>query len=245
MAMSSSSRGVRPEHTLLHLRKGPFGALLCWLLVLILLAPAITGDRSKGPLLDLLICAVLFSGLRAASPGRRSLIVWAILVAADLSSHWTAFLVRDRLSFTIHYGLSLLILLFTTRAILAAILRNSQVSLETLKASVCVYLLLGLIWVYIYALIDLAVPGSFQIRRFVEEEQFGHLVVSEAFPTLLYFSYCTMTTLGFGDILPLSAPAQTFSYLEAIVGQIYLTVLIARLVGMHITQSSGEGPPRP
>ena len=62
---------------------------------------------------------------------------------------------------------------------------------------------------------------------------------------LLYFSYSTLTTLGYGDILPLSAPARTFSYLEAIVGQIYLTVLIARLVGMHITQSSAEGPQRP
>jgi hypothetical protein len=154
---------------------------------------------------------VLFSGLRAAGPGRRSLIVRGILVAADLSSHWTAFLVHDRLSFTLHYGLSLLILLYTTRAILVAILRDSQVSLETLKAAVCVYLLLGLIWVYIYALIDLAVPGSFQIRRFAEGDQFGHLVVNEAFPTLLYFSHSTMTTLGFGDILPMSAPAKTFS----------------------------------
>jgi hypothetical protein len=166
------------------------------------------------------------------------LLVCAVLLIADLASHWTSVFIPDRTSFALHYGLSLVILAYTTRAILLAIIRDSQVTIETLKAAVCVYLLLGLVWVYVYALIDLALPGSFQIRLDHEEARFGHLVVAESFPTLFYFSYSTLTTLGYGDILPLSGPARTFSYLQAIVGQIYLTVLIARLVGMHITQAT-------
>ena len=230
---------IRAELTLLRVCQGAYGSLLCWLMGLILIAPWLTGGRNKGLILDLLNCIVLLSGVRAANPRRQSLFVCALLLIADLCSHWTAVFIPDRASFALHYGLTFAILVYTTRTILLAIVRNSQVTLETLKASVCVYLLIGLAWVYIYALIDLALPGSFLIRLDSQAVHFGHLVVSESFPTLLYFSYSTLTTLGYGDILPLTGPARTFSYLQAIVGQIYLTVLIARLVGMHITQTSG------
>jgi hypothetical protein len=231
---------TKVEFPLWRLACGPYGTLLAWLLALSLLSPILTGDRNMGLFLDLLDCGVLLAALRAASPRRRVLVACAVLVLADLTTHWMAVAIPDRLSFAIHYLLSFLILAFATRIILSAIIRNTQVTIETLKAAVCVYLLLGLIWVYLYALIDLAIPGSFLIRRVGEGSRFGHLLVSGAFPKLLYFSYSTITTLGFGDILPLSGPAQTASYLEAIVGQIYLTVLIARLVGMHISQSSAK-----
>jgi hypothetical protein len=184
---------------------------------------------------------VLLTGLWAAARTRRALFIGLALVTADLATHWPAVAIADDTAFAIHYGLTLLILIYTTCTILMAIIRQSQVTLETLKAAVCVYLLIGLLWVYIYALIDLAQPGSFLIRRHDDGPNFAHLLVSRSFPELLYFSYSTLTTLGFGDILPLSGLARTLSYLESIVGQFYLTVLIARLVGMHITQSSGEG----
>jgi hypothetical protein len=240
MTRTSTGRGL----TLLSLVKGPYGMLLSWLFALNILAPLLSGTRLSGLFLDLLNCGVLLTGIRAASPVRRSLVLGAILVAADLTSHWTSVILPDRASFAVHYGLTLVILAYTTATILSAILRNSQITLETLKAAVCVYLLIGLLWVYVFALIDLAIPGSFLIRRGLEGNHFGHLTVNEAYAKLLYFSYATLTTLGYGDILPLSALAQTFSYLEAIVGQLYLTVLIARLVGMHITQSSGDSSQR-
>jgi hypothetical protein len=234
----------RAELSLLRLTSGPYGTLLCWLLGLNALAPAFSGGRKVGLLLDLIACGVLLAGVRAASPGRKSLGIVAILIVADLATHWPAVHVHSRATFVIHYGLTFLILGFTTCTILSSIVRNSQVTLETLKAAACVYLLVGLSWVYLFALVDLAIPGSFLVRESAEEHSYGHLVVSESFPTLLYFSYSTLTTLGFGDILPLSGPARTLSYLEAIVGQIYLTMLIARLVGMHITQSANDGSQR-
>jgi hypothetical protein len=234
----------RADFVLLRLAGGRYGALLCWLLAVSVLAPGLTGGRFMGLLLDLLMCAVLLAGLRAARPDRWALAVASILIVADLISHLASVYIPDRAEFALHYGVTLLVLGFATRTILSMIVRDSQVTLETLKAAVCVYLLIGLIWVYIFALIDLAIPGSFLIRRDAEGDRFDPLLVSAAFPKLLYFSYATLTTLGYGDILPLSGPARTFSYLEAIVGQVYLTVLIARLVGMHITQSSGEGRQR-
>ncbi len=223
------------------LARGPYGLLLVWLLALCLLAPLIDGTGRTISMFDLMICVIMLSGLHAAQSTRRALVAATALIVSDLFSHWNAIAIPDEVSFLIHYTINLLILLFVTHSILTHIIADNQVTIETLKAAVCVYLLLGLVWLYIYALIDVLIPGSFLIRRQVPVNRFGHLVVGDSFAELLYFSYTTMTTLGFGDILPLSNFARTFSYLEAIVGQIFLTILIARLVGMHITRSSREG----
>ena len=83
-------------------------------------------------------------------------------------------------------------------------------------------------WVFFYALLNKIEPESFYIgKSSMRDQRF----------ILVYYSFVTLTTLGYGDITPLSSPASSFSILEAIVGQIYMTVLIARLVGIHISQS--------
>jgi hypothetical protein len=94
-----------------------------------------------------------------------------------------------------------------------------------LSASACVYLLLGLVWCYIYALLDYFFPGS--ILPVLETNLF------ENFSRYLYFSLVTLTTLGYGDITPTTRIAQNWVVLEAIVGQLYLTMLVARLVGLY------------
>ena len=72
--------------------------------------------------------------------------------------------------------------------------------------------------------------------RSTEVREAGHLLIRQDLHRLLYFSFCTLTTLGYGDVVPLRGFAQTACYMEAIVGQIFLTVLVARLVGMHISR---------
>jgi hypothetical protein len=57
---------------------------------------------------------------------------------------------------------------------------------------------------------------------------------------VLYFSFTTLTTLGYGDIVPVSAIARALTSIEAITGQIYLAVLVARLVGLNIAESMGQ-----
>ena len=95
-----------------------------------------------------------------------------------------------------------------------------------IMGAICVYFLIGLIWADVFFILETLQPGSFQIPP----EQVGQA-------TLDYFSYVTLTTLGYGDITPISAPARSLSLLEAMMGQLYLAVLIARLVGIHIAQS--------
>ena len=120
---------------------------------------------------------------------------------------------------------SLLFYGFIIFELLRYIIRCKIVDSSILSASACVYLLLGLFWCYVYALLDYYFPGS--ILPIVEIDIFDN------FSRYLYFSFVTLTTLGYGDITPSTKVAQNWVVLEAIIGQFYLTVLVARLVGLY------------
>jgi Ion channel len=96
---------------------------------------------------------------------------------------------------------------------------------------VAVYLLLGLLWGVWYEIIELLQPGSFAVAS--QKAQAG-------LPQLAYFSFTTLTTLGFGDIVPLSPLARSLVILEALVGQLFPVILIARLVTIEIDPQRGN-----
>ncbi|NIO10972.1 MAG: hypothetical protein GTO40_24365 [Deltaproteobacteria bacterium] len=110
------------------------------------------------------------------------------------------------------------------------------VTVDTISGAICIYLLIGLMWAELYSLIEFIQPGSFTIQKFLPDAP-GYNPQHQN-PLFLYYSFVTLTTLGYGDITPLSPPARAFSFLEAVVGQIFVAVMIARLVGLHIAHSS-------
>jgi hypothetical protein len=85
------------------------------------------------------------------------------------------------------------------------------------------YLLLGLVWGVIYATIEMHAPGSFA----------GTLRLDERLSDWVYYSFVTLTTVGYGDITPLSMAARAVAMLEALVGQLYPAIIIARLVSLQ------------
>jgi voltage-gated potassium channel len=110
---------------------------------------------------------------------------------------------------------------------LRQVLTGPQVDLNRIAGAVCVYILMGYAWVIFYLLAALTTRDAF-----VGISASG---VSEVLSQLTYFSFVTLTTLGYGDISPLAPIAQSLAYLEAIVGQLYLAILIAGLVGAHLS----------
>lgn len=111
--------------------------------------------------------------------------------------------------------------------LLRFILASEEVTREVLFAAVIIYLLMALMWSFAYMVLETLVSGSFNIP------QSGFEVRQFAF---LYYGFVTITTLGYGDITPLSHQAGALTILEAIVGQIYLVVLVAFLVGMFVSR---------
>ena len=132
-------------------------------------------------------------------------------------------------------GFDQLYLLLLLSFLISSALRTAKQVLFTgdidgkkILGAICLYLLMGLIWAVLYTLVQLTFPGSFT-----------HISSDSAwftlFPDFIYFSFVTITTLGFGDISPLSPISRFLVYFEAIVGQFYMAILVASLVGSHMS----------
>ena len=109
---------------------------------------------------------------------------------------------------------------------------EGEVSGEILCGSISIYLLLGLVWAFAYAVLERFEPGS--VRGSAE----SLLDLQQ----LLAFSFVTLTTLGYGDVVPVTLRARVLASAEAIAGQLYLAVLVARLVGLHLAQRVNAKP---
>lgn len=122
-------------------------------------------------------------------------------------------------------------------AILGRTLRARHVTFDTISAALCVYMLIGLAWAFIYTALFVFDKGAFS---FPHNEVLGTTTFDEAhhvLSALMYYSFVTLSTVGYGDITPVSSTARSFSALEAIFGQFYIAILVASLVGIRISQS--------
>jgi len=119
---------------------------------------------------------------------------------------------------------------FITAGELRNMIRHRTVTRETISMSISVYLMLGITWSILYILIFLERPGSF---RFAEGDD---LTAGHVFPVFIYFSLTTLATIGYGDITPVTLLARYAAVAEGITGQFYLAILVARLVGMSMSQ---------
>nr|WP_319495606.1 potassium channel family protein [uncultured Desulfobacter sp.] len=117
--------------------------------------------------------------------------------------------------------ISLLIVLFIFRA--------PVVTRDVVAAALVVYLFSAMLFAKLYLILELAYPGSFSV---------AHDTIRDNPGILKYFSMVTLSTLGYGDLSPINDKSQTLAGMEAIFGQIYLAVLIARLVGMQALPNS-------
>jgi voltage-gated potassium channel len=126
----------------------------------------------------------------------------------------------------------LLFFIYITWNELRAVLRQKEVTGETISLSISIYLLFGLTWGLLYIVIYYLQPHAFS---------FGGSAISgtEVYPVLVYFSLTTISTVGFGDITPLTLQARYAAVAEGITGQFYLAILVARLVGLYMSRTAG------
>ncbi len=128
----------------------------------------------------------------------------------------------------------LLFFIYITWCELRTVLRQKEVTGETISLSISIYLLFGVNWALLYILLLYLQPHSFSFGSSpVPAEQ--HM-----FPILIYFSLTTLSTVGFGDITPLSLQARYAAVAEGITGQFYLAILVARLVGLYMSRPRGS-----
>ncbi|MBI5897001.1 MAG: two pore domain potassium channel family protein [Desulfobacterales bacterium] len=211
------------------LPKGRFTKLLLLLLGMLVVAPLLDAFLHLKLLEDLFLTAVFIYATYAFSRDKRLLITAVCLALPAIALTWLSPVVNLRW-LTISGNLCDVAFIFTiTIAILAHIFRQKDVSADVIAGAIVVYLLMAVMWSQLYWVLESFRPGQFNVPA-------GDGQITPAL--MRYFSLVTITTVGYGDITPLTPVARAFANLEAVMGQLYLVIQVAWLVGMHVTMKS-------
>ena len=206
--------------------RGRFLYLLIYILALIAIQPFDEAIGHFGLLLDVAISAILVSAIYAVSQKTRQTVIGILLAVPLLITLWTKQLFDIRWLQIPETIIGIAFFGFIIALILNFIFNQDEVKGDLIAGAAAVYLLLAIAWTYAYRLIEMIQPGSFALA---EAQSFMQ-------STYLYYSFVTITTLGYGDIFPVSTAAKSCAILEAVTGQLYLVITVAWLVGVHVSQ---------
>jgi len=208
---------------------GHFEMLFVALLLALIIKPFFKGFVGIQILTNLLFTivyiAAIFTVIQTPKIFRFSLAVVIPTVAVT----WLSYLVPSYLLILGERILNLIFFAYTGALLLLYLSREEYITRNVIMCAMSTYLVMGFMWASAYILLESLYPGSFQLVH--KNDPSGDL---------LYFSFVTITTLGYGDILPLTMKARALVVVETVLGQMYVAVMIARLVGIQIAQKMAE-----
>lgn len=206
---------------------------LCVLILNILVSPFVD-QFSGGFLVETALLTLVFLSALLAIGGRLRTLIGAVLVAPALVGEWLSYWQPDLPLSVVILGSGLVFVGFVVLEFLRFILHAPRVDFGVLCAGIATYLMLGLLWSFAYILVDGLVPNSFVFTVGpTSSHSMNHF-------NALYFSFTTLSTVGYGDIVPLSGAARMLAMVEAVFGMFYVTLLIARLVSLYSSKSPLE-----
>ncbi|MBA4063789.1 MAG: hypothetical protein C0501_08770, partial [Isosphaera sp.] len=191
-------------------------------------------------LIDLLISAIFLAALRVVFTDAKLRAAAVLLGVPALGGMWAAYLVpgAPRLSESVVLHLCAAVSFgFTIGAVLRGVFREDGVTVDDVYGAFCGYLLLGLLFGHLYAAVELVRPGSFQGAGMSAPARDDHHFL------LTYFSFLTLTTVGYGDVVPAADAARGLVVAEAVAGQFYLAGLIAEVIGRRVGQARRKADP--
>lgn len=216
----------------LGLRRFSMVQLLIAFALLFFFLPFVEEIKGGDLIVSVLLSLVLLSAVLAVASRGRMLTVALLLaipaVAGRWINHFQPHLVPPAIFLVAGIGL----VAFVVVNLLRFVLRAPSVDAEVICASISAYLMLGLIWTMAYWLVEQLTPGAFAFNTTT-----GTKETMEGF-NAFYFSFITLSTVGYGDITPVSKVARMLAAMEAITGLLYVAVLIARLVAIYSTPKS-------
>lgn len=206
-----------------------FLILLCLILGLLVFVPILQRFVAVRFFVDIFITAIFISMVYTFSYRKVHVVVGVFLAVVMLASRWLQYLDPNKWILPIGMLAGVIFIAMVIAVIIGLIIKSEEVCREIIYAAILMYLLAALMWAFIYTFLELVDPASFNIEL---NRSDGYL------PVFQYYSFVTITTLGYGDITPSSDVAKAFSVLEAVIGQLYLVVAVAWLVGMHVSKRS-------
>ena len=212
-----------------------FGILLAVFLMQLLTAPLFEGSMAAGYAADtafyLLLAAAAFS-VRNSRFFKLAILLGAGAIAGECASY-----VSGRIVFLIITNfISCSYLVLVTLLIAASVTRQRSISADTVMGGLCVYVLIGVFWGIIFFNLELLRPGSFDFGM-----HGPHPGMDDKYALIMYYSFVTLLTIGYGDVVAVSSMAQTLTILEGLIGQFYLIFFMATLVGLYVQKRRDRG----
>ena len=212
-------------------------------LVALFFADALIADRlARGALGDTVVVFALFAALFETVRSRRHTAVALILGTPAILGRLVGVFRADSVAWnSVVLASTALFIGFVIWNLLRDLLVGERSTGERVYGALCAYLFIGLLFALLFTNMEFRSPGSFL---------FSGKAVSDAssseaalLPTFTYYSFVTLTTLGYGDIAPATGHARTLAWLEALIGQLYLAVMVATLVGIRVSEGlrAGDG----
>lgn len=209
--------------------------MLASLVLALFLGGPVGAVHGAGQLIfDVFFSLFLVSGVVAFSGHRRLAVVVAASGIAALAMRWARYGPTQGFTGRLEGWLSIGALLILTFLVLQHVFRDGPITADRVRGAILAYLLLGLVWAFAYELVELTYPGAVLM---------GGQTLKDANPTHTfgYFSFVTLTTLGYGDIVPVHPIARSLAVAEALIGQLYPAILIGRLVSLQISSRQQGG----
>ena len=228
VAMPRNTIQVRIERMLSHRCAYLFFAQVLLFVLLPLLGVSEAGRIG----VNLLNVVIMITAVTAMGRSWLSVATALLLALPALALVVTGIVSGEPLYLVLSWGFSSAVYILALVSLLRYIFNTEEMTTDKLYGAASVYLLLGVLWAYLYAMLDQVYPGSFAIA--------GAPGRAANIPDLLYFSFTTFTTTGFGDIVPVLRHAQMLTILEQITGVLYVAILIARLAGIYSSPRGGQ-----
>jgi ion channel len=209
--------------------------LLVWLVAYVLAGAVVTtvGVTKWG--IDLLFAGVLFATLRALSRRPAEFRIAAVTGALVLVASAVAAVTSLPAAVAAKAFCGALFSGFLSAVVLREVLQGETVDADTIRGAICAYLFVGVSWAGTYGFVENLRPGS------LATPGAGGIPIGHRPEMYIYFSFVTLATLGYGDIVPATALTRALAWLEAVFGQFYIAVLVARLVSMQRHPAGGGG----
>ena len=222
-----------------------FRVLLAFLILSLLISPLLEQERFAIGVIRVLLSLALVAAVYGVSRRRSDMVIGGIIAAPSLIGRWLPAFNTSVPVFVAVTAATTLFLVFVAYLIIAEVARLRTVTFDTIFGAACGYLLIGSIWAFIYSMINVVFDPGFIFTDVAKLPPAPDLIHRARLIPLFYFSFITLTSTGYGDILPLVPVAKAFAVFEAMIGQFYVAILVARLVSLEIVSSrrdSGSGP---
>jgi hypothetical protein len=208
--------------------------LLIALALLFISAPFLEEFEGGDLIVTILFSIVLLAAVLAVAERKAVLVITIVLAIPAIVGRWINHFEPHIVSPVIFLTAALILIAFVVANLLRFVFRAPSVDVEVLCASIAAYLMLGLMWAMAYWLVDQLTPGG----AFSFNTNSGPRSMNGF--TGFYFSFITLSTVGYGDITPVSRAARWLAAMEAMTGLLYVAVLIARLVSLYSAPKSND-----